>query len=193
MEIAQDSNANTNNIRFQYQNRASAFVAGIEFELRKNFAFVHPALENLQLNTNVSVNYSATQLTEPEIRAIQAVDPDRGDTRPLFGQSPYVVNAELAYIDREVTGLQASLSYNVFGPRLFTVGIAGSPDIYEQPRPSLNFSVSKTFGNYLSVRLRANNLLNPEYKFIQELRGTESIFANRRVGRIFSLGLVFNL
>ncbi|GAB4428388.1 MAG: TonB-dependent receptor [Bacteroidia bacterium] len=193
IEVAQDSNANTNNIRFTYENRESAYITGLEFEVKKNFAFIHPSLEKLQLSANTSFNRSVAQLTAAEIRAIQAVDSAASDTRPLFGQSPYIVNAELAYIDRDVTGLQMAVNFNVFGPRLFTVGIAGSPDIYEQPRPALNFSISKDIGKYLSVRFRANNLLNPETKFTQDLRGEEYIFSSKTLGRTYSLGVVFSI
>ncbi len=193
IEIAQDSNANTNNIRFKYVNRESAFIGGIEIEFQKNFGFVSPQLSKLKLSTNASFNYSEARLTGAEIRAISSVDSTRGESRPLFGQSPYVFNAELAYVDRDDLGLQVSLGANVFGPRLSFVGVAGSPDIYEQPRPSLNFSVSKTIGQYLSLRVRANNLLNPEYKFTQDLRGSEFVFTNTRMGRTYSMSLTFRI
>ncbi len=193
IEVAQDSNANTNNIRFTYTNRESALISGLEFEVKKHFGFISPAFEKVQLSANASLNYSRAKLTESEIRTIRSVDPSAPEFRPLFGQSPYVLNAELAYVDREKLGIQAGIVYNVFGPRLFTVGIGGSPDIYEQPRPSLNFTFSKDFGKYFSVRFRANNLLNPETKFVQTFRGEEYIFSTRTLGRTYSLGVVFNI
>lgn len=190
IELAQDFR--TQNLRFQYVNRDRAFIYGVELEFKKNFGFISDALSRLQLTTNASFVYSETELTEQEKENILAVDPERETTRPLFGQSPYVVNAELAYIDKEEADLQVSLSLNVFGPRLFAVG-GVAPDIYEQPRPALNFSISKGIGKYLSVRFRANNLLNPEYNFVQEFQGQEFTFQNNRVGRRFSLGLGFRL
>jgi len=193
IEVAQDSNANTNNIRFKYVNRESAFIAGIEVEIQKDFGFISPALDRLKFSGNASFNYSEATLTEPELRAIRAIDSTRSDTRPLFGQSPYVLNGELAYIDKEDLGLQVSLSYNVFGPRLSFVGTAGSPDIYEQPRPMLNFSIAKDLGKFLTLRFRANNLLNPAYEFTQDLRGKEFVFTNTRMGRTYSLSLSFAL
>jgi TonB-dependent receptor len=193
IEVALDSNANTNNIRFAYVNRESAFTAGLEIELRKHFGFIAPGLEKLQFSGNASFNYSRSQLTDFEILAIRAVDPDRDAQRPLFGQSPYVFNGELAYIDKEDLGLQVSLSYNVFGPRISFVGIAGAPDVYEQPRPAMNFSISKDIGKYLALRIRLRNLLNPEYRFIQDLRGDEYVFTNTRMGRTYSVALSFKL
>lgn len=190
IELAQDFR--TQNLRFQYVNRDEAFIYGIELELKKNFGFITDGLSKLQLGANASFVYSETTLTEQEKENILAVDPTRETTRPLFGQSPYVFNAELAYIDKEELNLQASASLNVFGPRLFAVGGA-APDIYEQPRPALNISVAKGIGKYLTVRVRANNLLDPEYKFVQEFKGEEFIFRNNRVGRSFSVSLGFNM
>jgi hypothetical protein len=46
------------------------------------------------------------------------------------------------------------------------VGVAGAPDIYEQPRPSLDFVYAQTFGNW---RLKGSlkNILNPERELTQ--------------------------
>ncbi|MDP5169333.1 MAG: TonB-dependent receptor [Bacteroidia bacterium] len=190
IEVAQ--NFATQNLRFGYVNRESAIVAGVEFEVKKNLGFVGAGFDRLQIGANASFIHSETPLTEDEILNIQSIDPDRPDTRPLFGQSPYVFNTELAYIDREKAGLTASLNFNVFGPRLFAVGGA-APDIYEQPRPSLNFSISKDIWKGWSVRFRANNILNPEYKFTQTFKGQEFFFRNNTVGRTFSLGLTYQI
>ena len=190
IEVAQDFS--TQNLRFTYVNRESAYITGLEFEVKKNLAFIAPSLEKLQIGANASLIYSETPLTEEEIRNIQAVDPTRPETRPLFGQSPYVVNTELAYVDRDDLGLQAALNFNVFGPRLFAVGGA-APDIYEQPRPSLNFTLSKTLGEHWSIRFRANNLLNPEYNFTQTFREEVYFFQSNRIGRTFSLSATYQI
>ncbi|MEM7370725.1 MAG: TonB-dependent receptor [Bacteroidota bacterium] len=182
----------TQNLRFKYVNRPSAYVAGLELEFKKNFGFISESLSKLQFGGNASFVHSETELLAREIELIRTLDPDRPTTIPLFGQSPYVFNAELAYIDNEELGLQASASFNVFGPRLFAVG-GGAPDIYEQPRPSLNVSVSKDIGKYFSVRVRANNLLNPEYNYTQEFKGETYLFRSNTVGRNFSVGVSFNI
>lgn len=190
IELTQDFS--TQNLRFTYVNRESAIVAGAEVEFKKNLAFLGDGFEKFQIGANASFIYSETPLTEEEILNIKQIDPTRSETRPLFGQSPYVFNTELAYIDREEKGLTVSANFNVFGPRLFAVGGA-APDIYEQPRPSLNVSASKDLGKGFSVRLRANNLLNPEYKFTQTFKEEEYFFRNNRVGRTFSLGLTYQI
>lgn len=190
IELAQDFT--TQNPRFQYINRDSAFLYGAEIEFRKNFGFISPSLEKLQFSGNASFVYSQAAFTEEELRNIQAVDPERSTVRPLYGQSPYVLNGELAYVDKDDLGLQASLSLNVFGPRIVIAG-GTAPDIFEQPRPALNFSISKEIGKYLNVRFRANNLLNPEYLQTQSFKGQDFVFESYRIGRTYSLGLSFRL
>jgi TonB-dependent receptor len=182
----------TQNLRFQYVNRPSAYILGLEFEFKKNFSFLSEELRKLQFSGNASFVYSETELLPREIELIRTLDPSRSTTIPLFGQSPYVFNAELAYIDNEDLGLQFSTSFNVFGPRLFAVG-GGAPDIYEQPRPSLNISIGKDIGKYFAIRLRANNLLNPEYKYTQDFKGNTSVFRSNTIGRTYSLGVSFKL
>ena len=66
-----------------------------------------------------------------------------GTSRPLQGQSPYIINAGLQYLDTD-KGWGASISYNVIGRRIVIVGAAPEPDFYEAPRHVLDFQLSKT-------------------------------------------------
>jgi hypothetical protein len=203
--------AASSNPYFQYRNVPEANVYGIELEFRKNFGFLGEGWEKIQLGGNASFIESRVDIDATEYQVILSTDPERPSTRPLFSQSPYAANGELAYID-QVKGMNASLSYNVFGPRLILVGVQGTPDVYEQPRQLVNFSISKRIGKYISIRLRANNLLNPDYKFEQShivrLRDAQGnpirnegggfqtetqdyTFRSYSLGRSFSVGVSF--
>jgi outer membrane receptor protein involved in Fe transport len=87
---------------------------------------------------------------------------------PLQGQSSYALNAGLFYGTSDVQG---SLMYNSFGPRLAQFGAgaypASLPDIYEYPPTSLDFTLSKRVGQFFSLRLSGENLLNKPTKFTQ--------------------------
>ncbi len=165
------------------------------------------------MNANLSLINTVSDIDSLSLVRIRAADATAEATRPLPGQSPYAVNGELAYIDRE-KGTTASISYNIFGPRLFLIGAGGTPDAYEQPRGLLNFSISQRFlENRLNVRLRANNLLNPLYRITQTYRfyerddngnrvteGGDFILNERaddysvyQIGRSFSLSDSYNL
>ncbi|MDX2286963.1 MAG: TonB-dependent receptor [Bacteroidia bacterium] len=180
------------NPQFRYRNISAANTYGLELEFKKNFAFVADALENLEVGGNLSLVRSLINIDPVEYAQIVAIDPERPNQRPMFGQSPFAANAEIAYLDKEKTGLQVSLNYNVFGPRISVVG-GVSPDVYEQPRGLLNLSVGKSIGDNVSIRLRANNLLNPEYKQTYEYKGVEYLFQNFRLGRSYSVGVTVKL
>lgn len=88
-------------------------------------------------------------------------------TRPLQGQSPYVANLSLAYLDPEGAH-EATLLYNVSGARISQVGVSGLPDVYEQPFGQLDFTLrSRLPWDGWSARLRLRNLLDPEVLFSQ--------------------------
>ena len=179
------------NLEMTYRNVDQAVVYGLELELRFDFGFVSDFMQKFLFSSNISLLASEVDINEREYDKIISVDPDRMPTRQLMGQSPYAVYGELAYQDDKL-GLQASVSYNVFGPRLAVVG-GTDPDVFEQPRHLLNFALRKSIGKHWSVRFRARNLLNPAFKWTQTYRGEEYIYEYYKTGRSFSLGLSYNL
>ncbi|TAE89635.1 MAG: TonB-dependent receptor [Runella slithyformis] len=113
----------------------------------------------------------------------------------MYGQSPYMINASINYDNTEAGKKYArsiNLSYNVFGERLAVVSANGTPNVFEKPRPSLDLSVSQRRGR-LKATLRARNLLDPEQKMTQELKGKEYIFNTYRLGRSFSFGVTYTI
>ncbi len=86
--------------------------------------------------------------------------------RPLEGQSDYVVNAGIYYAS-DKGGTSAALLYNVFGRRLARVGVYGLPDIYEQPRNSVDMTLGQRFGGS-RIGSRLENILNDDVRFEQK-------------------------
>jgi len=59
------------------------------------------------------------------------------------------------------TGLTASITYNVQGPKLIFLSANNKlPDIYELPRNLVDFKISKTLGKQLSASLKIMDILN---------------------------------
>lgn len=144
---------------FSYQNPDKARSYGAEVEMRKKLGFIGNALRNFTFQTNVAFINSRIK------------DSAFNLDRPLQGQSPYLINLGLLY-DLEKPGLNATLLFNQVGHRIYLVGDksagAGTPDIYEAPRPLLDFQLSKkllkTKGE---VRLSVSDLLNRSQYFYQ--------------------------
>lgn len=177
------------NGEIQFRNVANAQVMGLEFEIRKRLDFVQ-SLKNFSVGTNLSLMTSKVDIDPRELELIRATDPDRKSTRTMFMQSPYVINSFI-YYDIEEKGLSLSANFNVFGKRLAIVTQGGQPDVFEVPRPSFDLSFKKTIAQRWSASLRARNLLNPEYKMIQEFKGQEYTYDSYKIGRTFSIGITY--
>ena len=73
--------------------------------------------KNFSINTNLSLIHSEVTILEKELDLIKRFDSNPEETRPLYGQSTYIVNIELIYTNLE-SGTSASILYNVLGERL---------------------------------------------------------------------------
>ena len=182
-------NTAAQNDELTFRNVPSAQLYGVEFEFRKSLEFLTPALSNFRASGNVVLIKSQVDIDSQQLDLIRELDPTASPTRAMFGQSPYSVNGELAYVNDSI-GLNASANFNVFGPRISNVSRGATPNVVEQPRPTLDVSIAKSFGP-LSIRFRARNLFNPLFEQTQTLKGQDFVFRSYRVGRTFSLGISY--
>ncbi|AHM61623.1 outer membrane receptor protein [Flammeovirgaceae bacterium 311] len=174
-----------------YRNVSSASVYGLELEVRKDLAFIGDFFRNFRTGVNASLIYSAVDIDPQELETIRLNDPDRDESRPMYGQSPYLINSYLSY-ESETNRIAANLVYNVYGRRLAVIGgFSGIPDVYEQPRNTLDFNIKKGIGKHLAVKLAAQNLLNARYKETHEFKGEEYIYKQYQVGRTYSVGFTY--
>jgi len=170
--------------RFTNRNVPEGRVFGAEFEVRRGIDL--GSGRTLQPGLNVSLIRSEVDVDSTEAADIRALDPDGSIRRPLFGQSPFLVNAELTYADARRS---ASLFYNVFGPRLASVVYGATPDVYEQPRHSLDFTFSQALPRGLRLKLSAKNLLDARERSTLSYRDETYVYRERGLGRTFSLGV----
>src|SRR5690606_25776618 len=126
----------------QYKNVDQATIAGLEFELRIGLGQIIDELSNFYVGSNLSLIYSNIDIAESELASRLAIDSSASKTRVLQGQSPYVLNLDLTYINND-WGTVAGLYFNTFGERLSKVSANVNPDVFEQPAPMLNFTLSQ--------------------------------------------------
>ena len=178
---------------FQPRNVGDGQLVGLELEARKNLSFISPALNKLLFNVNVTMVQSQIEMTELEFNSrkqYEKVGQTVENTREMAGQSPYVINAGFTYTNDSL-GVDAGLFYNVKGPTLYIVGAGLFPDIYFESFHSLNFSVSKKFGeeNRSAIDFRISNLLNDAWEYnYQSFEATPQTFSRMSPGRAFSIG-----
>ena len=142
---------------------------------------------------NITLIKSETPIDTARLsKAIQIV-PNFPDTRPLYGQSPYIVNTYLHY-ESEKLGLHANVAFHVEGPKIVIISKQFTPDIYQQPFPSLNFNVGKTLFKNFEIELSAENLLNPDFKQNLTLsNGDSAPFREFSTGRTYSISLSYSI
>ncbi len=116
----------------------------------------------------------------------------------MQGQSPYIINMGLYYFDDE-TGFSTNIAYNVFGPRIFSVGDKVFPSWWELPRHSVDFQIAKTWADRFEAKLNIQNLLNATYRIYQDnnsdnkIQDEEALIQQYKVGTQFSLSLSVKL
>jgi len=139
------------------------------------------------------LTHSETPIADPTQAAqLEKYIPDFKGYRPFQGQSPYIFNANLSYVNRE-SGIDAIIAYNVFGDRLFINGQGNNPDIFEKSRGQLDASFSKTFESGLGIKVFAQNILNPSYALVQNFKGTEYFFRNYKLGQTIGASVTYNI
>ncbi len=175
-------------------NLETANVFGLEIELRKDLSTLFSMLEHWRINFNGSYIISDEKYSEDELklrrlglREGQSV----GTSRPLQGQSPYLINAGLEYNNQD-KGFQGGLFYNVQGKTLQVVGNGFYPDVYTIPFNSLNFNFIKQLRKNRTLTFKVTNLLddNRESQFIGYKQERE-YFSFRQIGRTFSINYSF--
>lgn len=161
IELRMDAGSNGDRWLFGYSNADKAFLMGFEVEMRKNLDFISPKLDKFTFIGNVTVLDSKVTLT-----TLQASGKSTEVDRPLYGQSPYLINAGFQY---NSDSWNASVLYNRAGPRLSLVGDpngAGFFDVYEKPRNLLDLQLSKkVLKNAGELKLTVSDLLNNKFAF----------------------------
>lgn len=177
--------------QFTYSNASSASNYGIELEVKKALGNQGGSgfLDKLALVCNASLIRSRVDL---------GVVGSQERIRSLQGQSPYVINGGF-YFNDEKKNLSITAMYNVFGKRIFMVGDALFPSIYEMPRHVLDLSLSQKISPKITLRLAANDLLNYQSRFVQDsnrdgkISERDELISSFRRGSYFSTTILIGL
>ena len=132
---------------------------GIELELRKSLGFIDNSLSNFMFSSNLCYVTSSITISQGNSQ----------ETRSMWGQSPYSLNAALYYMNPE-TGTSINLAYNRSGRKIVSVAQIGrfpgleaegkSPHWYEEPRDLIDISISQPIASDFTVKLVVKDLLN---------------------------------
>ncbi|HKS06454.1 MAG TPA: TonB-dependent receptor [Gemmatimonadaceae bacterium] len=163
-----------------FANALRADNYGIEVEWRRRLGSLGSALEPFTYFTNLTLMNSAITLdTASQTSATNF-------KRRMVGQAPYVFNAGLTYATP--SGLtSATLLYNRVGERIDAAGEMPLPDVVQEARDGLDFSLRFPIVGAWSGRFDAKNLLDNPVRTVQ---GTV-VREQYRIGRVIQAGVVW--
>jgi outer membrane receptor protein involved in Fe transport len=156
---------------YRFQNQKSAVNYGLEMEFRKSLGFIADRewLKNLSLFGNGTIIKSkVTGLVYPDVSQPQ-IPTDAKYDRPLFGQSPWILNAGVAYT-KDQYGL--NLVYNRSGSRTNTINYNPSVVEFEQGRNLIDLQLfTRLFKQKAELKLNIANLLNSQLFYYNNTAG----------------------
>jgi TonB-dependent receptor len=178
---------------FTFANAVGAYAVGVEFDARKNLGFLGlDFFKDLNLIANAS-------FIKSEINVSNSIN--QVEKRPLQGQSKYVINSGF-YYENMNNGMNASLTYNVFGPRIYLVGSKDYGSWGELPRNTIDFAITYPFSPKFAVTFAAQDLLNQPVQLVQDSNGdgkferdgkNDLTIQKFRRGQYFNLGIKLTL
>jgi TonB-dependent receptor len=180
----------TGSLTIDYANISKTNNRGIELELRKDFSFISKGLSNL-------VFYANTAFIQSKVDTVGLFE-SKKSTRPLFGQSPYIVNASLQYTEPK-TNIGLSVLFNKAGARIWLLDQYYSRIIFEEPRPILDLKISKgLFNNKGSIEFSWADVLHKNSIFFNDVdgngkynKGTDLVAIERKYGYTMSLAVSY--
>ena len=160
IEVYFNASSGASSSTYNFINAKEANSFGAELEFRKKLDFSE-AFKNFTLQGNVSYIYN-------RVTGIGV-----NESRPMQGQSPYLINASLQY-DVEKYGLSTTLLFNQIGRRIAFVGGTDQPPIWENPRPVMDFQVGKKIlKSKGELRLNVADIFNKQAIFYNDLDGNK--------------------
>jgi len=173
-----------------WQNIDQSTVKGFEFEGKKGLG------KQFELRANITLVQSNSAFIRKDMTIIDGVKHYTVlDTinRPMFGQAPYIINA-ISTFKSDSLGITASLSYNVQGPRLVITGVVkGFPDVYEMPRNTIDFKITKKLGKHFNTSIMLRDILNAKVRRAYRMNNGYIDYDNFRYGTNFILSIAYKL
>jgi len=179
------------------RNVGQAVAYGTEVDLRKNLSMLGTTFSNFSVGGNFSYTISRVDRQTVLVNAngqneyqseldFKGVETGVDRYRQMSMQAPFSINT---YVNFETPNqaISTNLSYNVQGETLTFVSASNIPEVYTKPFHSLNFKVTKRFGEKSSLSFKVDNLLGDSNELVYSSDNTERLFSRRNPGRTFSL------
>ncbi|RZK12587.1 MAG: TonB-dependent receptor [Flavobacterium sp.] len=173
----------------------NGYVVGAELEIRKNLFKIEGDLTN-KLSAGLNVSYMKThqEIDAEKIRRETngRINTNFADTESSFtGASDLLLNADISYSkdwsnDR---GFMATVAYSHYSDRLYALGVEQQGNLVDKGMGALDFILKTKLNKNLGLDFSAKNILNPNFKRMQENASGDLLAVNFKRGMFLGLGL----
>lgn len=167
-------------------------VIGVELELKKDIIRWDRDRNLFSAGLNVAYMNTDQKIDVEKVRGETAFDIRPTHTRSSFtGASDLLVNADLTYSKRwhNDGNVMATVAYSHFSDKIYALGNEQKGNLVDRGVGTLDFIVRSKISRRIGVDLLVRNILDPEYRRVQEnASGHVPVFTYKK-GRFFTLGL----
>ncbi|MFZ9611986.1 MAG: TonB-dependent receptor domain-containing protein [Crocinitomicaceae bacterium] len=178
-----------------YRNVGAVKSYGAEIEYRMKLDFLSKDTNSFWKNFTFYTNASLIQ-SKVDLSDVIGQSEYPNSTRPMQGQSPFIINAGIFYANDK--DLNVSMSYNLVGQRIAIAGSIQEPSVWENGRNVIDFQISKTFNEKYEVKLNVKDALAQDLVFFQDInknqkydKGVDSAWQEITFGQSISLSLKY--
>jgi outer membrane receptor protein involved in Fe transport len=171
---------------YSFQNAENGYLYGVELDVRQRLDRIAESLATLSVLGNLMVSESRVNVIQ------QGAFLPTNTTRPLEGQSPWVVNAGVIYTHPR-GNTELGMYFNAFGDRVAAAGGSGIPDIYEQSRTQWDFTFRQALLGGSSLKFKATDVFASTHKWEQSANGITLLQREFKPGTTYSLGVAFDI
>src|SRR5690554_837512 len=173
------------------------YVYGAEFEIKKRLASFGGEYES-KLTAGLNVSYMKTdqkidrEKIQRETNGL--INTNFTDERSSFtGASDLLINADVSYTKEwsDDRGMTATLAYAHYSDRLYALGVEQKGNLVDKGMGTLDLILKSKWNKSIGLDFSARNILNPEFKRVQQ-NATGAIDAiNYKRGIFLSLGATY--
>lgn len=166
-----------------------ASVYGLELEARKSIYKIEDKDLEIMAGLNTSLLVSNINLDSNSVAQFTNA------TSNLEGATPFLLNADISINKKfEDNTFISSLVFNYFSERVYSIGTRGFENVLEKGIPTLDLVSSYEFNKHYSIKLKAINLLNPDFQISRAgFNGGDSVvLRNYKKGVNLSIGFSYN-
>lgn len=169
------------------------YVYGAEFEIKKRIAdFTGSNPSKLMGGLNVSYMQTDQEIDRDKVQreTMGTINTNFDFERSSFtGASDLLLNADLSYVTEWTEGreLSTTLAYTHYSDRLYALG-SQKGNLVDKGMGSLDFILKTKIHKNFAVDFAARNILNPEFKRVQENASGPVDAVTYKRGAFFSLG-----